>query len=242
MKEVKQVIFSTASATASTQQPPPRWTAVWRPESIWACRIAFAGGLCSLIFLLLAVSRCAAGPHAGGTLLLHAAPALAYTDGANYCGSALPPSCDSVNVSVKGGDPVVFFVVAAFPDTSAPALNGVTFGVTYPSEHFVLLDSGGCGDFELALPEWPASNSGTAVQWAEPQSAHVVPIYWFAGYAYGVQSFQFEVVPHPTQGAMFADSSSPAQLDHAIGFGSLGFDAEGFRPFLMGRDGIDRHV
>jgi len=184
------------------------------------------------ILALICAGPAAAGPNAGGKLILHANPAIAYcTDDVTYCGQSNLATCDAAISSVAGGDPVVFFAIAAFPLSSSPRLSGITFGVYYNTPNVALLDWGSCGDFELPTSGWPASGEGTAVTWNTARTSVLVEVYWFAGYNYyAPQPASFGVTYHPTQGAFFADDSVPAQLDAVAGFGILGFDQAGAAP------------
>jgi hypothetical protein len=69
-----------------------------------------------------------------------------------------------------------------------------------------------------------------AVTWAEVRTAHLVPVYWFAGYVWSGQSAAFELIRHPTQGGWFADDDVPANLDPIAGYGRLGFFRDGYLP------------
>ncbi|MFN8548386.1 MAG: hypothetical protein U0527_10625 [Candidatus Eisenbacteria bacterium] len=184
------------------------------------------------VLALACAGSAAAGPNAGGVLILHVNPAIAYcTDDVTYCGQSDLTACDAAITSVTGGDPVVFFAIAAFGPSSAPRLSGVTFGVHYQSPNVSLLDWGSCGDFELATSGWPASDEGTAVTWNSARTGSLTEVYWFAGYNYyAPQPTLFGLAAHPTQGGVFADDSVPAQLDQIEGFGALGFEMPGVIP------------
>ncbi len=170
----------------------------------------------------------ARGPHAGGTLILHHDSELAYTSDGQFCESSLG-TCEDAITRVDEEGPVVFQVLAAFHNGSAPRLAGVTFGVAYP-QCLIVLDGGPCGDFELPQSNWPDSGTGTAVTWSTAQEASLTTVYWFAGYVDSGQAASFDLIPHPTQGANFADDDVPANLDPIAGLGSLGFKTDGFRP------------
>ena len=187
-----------------------------------------------LLALLAAGSLTApamAGQNAGGTLVLHAQPSVVYThDIGSYCSSFALSSCESAVTSVTGSQTYVFFVVAAFPTTSDPALTGLVFGIHYTST-IGIVNAGNCASFELSGSGWPGSDTGTALTWNEPQTAKLTPVYWFAGYNYyAPQQGNLSVRAHPTQGGYFADDSIPAILDPIAGFGRLGFNQTGYLP------------
>lgn len=174
----------------------------------------------------------AAGPNAGGTLIVHAEAGLVYcNDEESYCGRSSLLLCEDANTRVDQSTPHLLYVFAAFPESASPRLNGVTFGIDYEPGLTTLVAAGGCGDFELATPAWPAPSEGTAVTWGAAQTDPLVEVYCFAAYAYysGLPTV-FRTIPHPTQGGSFADDSVPAILDPIAGYGSLGFYADGLLP------------
>lgn len=176
----------------------------------------------------------AAGPNAGGTLILHSNPGLVpSSDPTNYCGQSALQACDAAVNGVAGGDITnsrVWHVIAAFAPASSPRLSGIVFGWTYDENVVVLSYSGGCGDFELPSGAWPASGEGTAVTWNTAQTSILTDVYYVAGYGYGTDCSVLQLSPHPTQGASFADDDVPSQLDPIAGLGALGFNCAGFTP------------
>ncbi|MCA9758822.1 MAG: hypothetical protein KDA27_23715 [Candidatus Eisenbacteria bacterium] len=179
---------------------------------------------------LLSAGAAHAGPNAGGTLIIHAAPGIAYTDD-------LPPLCEIVDLpgdcsgavtNLPGGssEPHVWWIAAAFPNGSSPRLAGVTLGVHYDDAAITLVDYGPCGDFELHDEAWPAPGSGTAITWGVAQTDHLVSIYGFAGYEYYGNDVTFCVGQPAVRNAVFADDSVPSQLDPVVDFGCLGFNGD----------------
>ncbi|MCA9726869.1 MAG: hypothetical protein KC729_04240, partial [Candidatus Eisenbacteria bacterium] len=178
---------------------------------------------------VLSVHTATAGPHAGGTLLVHAT-GLDYSVGEEYCTTDVPPGCTSVQTRVAGTDPVVWVVYGVFLDAESPRLRGVEFGVQY-SPSVTIVDHGHCADLEVPSPGWPASGTGTIVVWGDTQRGQLIPIYWFAGY---VQSLgpgpSFEVAPHPQYGGHFGDDSIVPVRDEIAGYGRIGFGVDGVAP------------
>ena len=174
-----------------------------------------------------------AGVNTGGVLLLHAATSLTYSDDhASYCGQSGLVSCEDALVTVSD-DPettYVFYAIAAFPVTVQPRVSGATFGVEYAAADLSLVRQGCCADFELHTPDWPASGAGTAVAWYTTRTSNLIELYWFAAYSTAIEGTVFSLTEHPTQGATFADDSTPAGLDAAVGFGRLGFGEPGYCP------------
>ena len=195
-------------------------------------RMATGLSLVTLFLSLGLASDPAAGPHAGGTLLVHVMDG-AYTGDVNYCGVAPLSACDEVDTRVD--EPTVtnvWSVYAAFAETSEPELRGVEFGIEYSGA--IALDTfGHCGDYENSQGSpWPASGSGTRLVWLTPQTEHLVEVYWFTGYTYSLTggiSFQLTPYPYATD-AYFADDSTIPFLDPVAGLGRLGFSSDGFAP------------
>jgi hypothetical protein len=175
-----------------------------------------------------------AGPNAGGTLIVHATPVTVYTsDIEDYCGLSDLTDCNGAITNLPGGGitSYVWWVTAAFAGT--PRLAGIAFGVEYDIDGLVAW--GSCGDFELADGNWPASGSGTALTFAPPKETALVDVYWFAGYEYYGLDKHFCLIPHPTQGAVFADDDVPSNLDPIADLGCLGFNGD---PGYLGCPGI----
>ena len=180
-----------------------------------------------------------AGPHAGGTLILHSPEIITCFDGSGrgqtlcqvVAGAPLL-DCESALTNRPGlGQSWYLAVYAAFPPTSSPRLFGVTFGISYDETDVVLVAWEGCGDFELPNNAWPASGEGTAVTWNTPQTDTLVQVYAFGAYEYYGLDVSLDLIPHPTQGSFFADDTIPSILDPVADFGRLGFNGNpGYLP------------
>lgn len=171
------------------------------------------------------------GPNAGGTLILHHNPAISYTDDdATYCGlSELTQCASAITRRDTVQESIVIHVLAAFHETSAPRLAGLTFGVQYGT-CIEIADYGACGDFELPEATWPSSGTGTAVTWNVAQTTHLTQAYWFAAYTEIEFPEHMSLIPHPVGGGMFADDAVPANLDPIAGYGRFGFYEDGHAP------------
>lgn len=171
------------------------------------------------------------GPNFGGTLFLHHDPSLVYTsDQAGYCGQGQPVGCDdAITRHDTINETIVLTAIAAFHPTISPRLAGVTFGVQYGT-CVEILASGSCGDFELADSGWPGSGTGTAVTWLSAETDRLVEVYWFAAYSEIDYPEYLWLIPHPTQGAFFADDAIPSHLDPIAGLGAFGFLTAGSAP------------
>lgn len=170
-----------------------------------------------------------AGPNADGVLLLHRNPALEFTTVEAYCGLADLHDCAEANTRVDVSIPVVFHVLAAFPETAEPRLAGVTFGIEYP-DCVIVLAIGRCATFELEDANWPSPGSGTALTFTPVREERLTTIYWFAAYVAEEQQAWFDIVPHHNQGGWFADDSIPSKLDAIADYGRLGFFQPGYLP------------
>ncbi len=169
------------------------------------------------------------GPNAGGTLVLHVDPDISATNAGNFCDAPIVPDCESVQSRVDTSEPVSFWALAAFPAASNPRLAGVAFGISYPTCFFIL-EGGPCGDFELPSAGWPDAGTGNAVTWSTARTETFIPVYWFNGYEDSLEPIRVNLIPHPDQGAVFADDSIPSELDPIAALGSLGFRLDGNTP------------
>jgi hypothetical protein len=174
----------------------------------------------------------AIGPNARGTMIVHDAGLLlsATNSSSSVCSQGVVPAhCWEADAQLEGtapGNPAIFKVYAAFPEQSNPRLSGLTWGVSYADSALVLNAQGLCADFEWNDQTWPAPGSGSSVAWNQPQTAKLVPIYWFAGYTYGAAT-TFSLVPNPEQGGFFTSDAVPPVFDRIAAYGSLGFGMPG---------------
>jgi hypothetical protein len=185
----------------------------------------------------LVVGVAAAGPNAGGTLIITENPT-AYClddDTPEFCELVLLENCVDADTRADSYSfAAILDVVASFPQASSPRLAGITFGLDYDASTIVLLSVTSCGDFELPTADWPAPGSGTAVVWATARTEQLVRVYSLLGYSYYEQPALLHAIPHPTQGGFFADDDIPSNLDPIAAFGALGFFTDGNAPCLNG--------
>ena len=179
-----------------------------------------------LTLLVLIPGTAAAGPNAGGVLLVHAQADAPYSyDDPAECGHPTPTSCAETRARVDGEGPFLFSILAAFPEGASPRVAGATFGIEYDASIHVL-DYQSCGDFELVTENWPASREGIAITWALPETTLVFEMCAFLGYQDGDPGV-FSSWVHPTQGAAFVDDSIVNDPESVVAFGSLGFGMDG---------------
>lgn len=183
-----------------------------------------------LALALLCVGTIAmAGPNAGGTLIIALSEGTVYSsDDTPYCWNTVT-DCEAAVTRVDDTGVVVMNVIAAFADAATPRVAGITFGIDYGPNVF-LVDLGPCGDFELPDGSWPGPGSGNAVTWASAQTTQLIDVYWFAAYDYYGVADAMCLIENPTQGADFADDDIPANLDPIAGLGCFGFFQDGVLP------------
>jgi hypothetical protein len=194
--------------------------------------VKFVGLVLSVALVVLAAPIPAlAGPNAGGVLILHASP----PDSTATCDTGGLAACSLAVVSVPAdsGQVILFHALAAFPDSSSPRLKGLIFGIRYDPVKFGLVGWGNCANDEWASPQWPGTGTGNSVVWDSPQTARLVPVYWFEGYAYSTSdSTLFELTANPDSvlGGVFLDDSVPSNQDPIADYGKLGFGMAGYLP------------
>lgn len=192
-------------------------------------KLAFLLSCCAPAALVLTYPADAlAGPHAGGTVLLHAAPSVQYTSGGHYCDPE-PISCYEAITFVEpdANQATVCYALAAFPEGSEPSLRATAFGISYDSG-LEIVESDHCADVALTTDGWPSTGSGIAITWTTPQTGRLVPMAWFACYASSDSvSAQLSLTQHPIQESVFVDNSVVPVADPISDFGSIGFGALG---------------
>lgn len=182
----------------------------------------------SLLAFLLGAAPVWAGPHAGGTLVVHDANLLmSETDGSQSpCVQGLVPlTCDEADGRIDGGiDKRLIRVYAAFAEGALPRLIGMSWALDYDDATIFLNPYRKCGNLEWLEAGWPHPNSGAVISWDTPQTDLMVPVYWFCAYTYGAAG-TLDAIPHPTMGGYFVDDYY--FWDPIAGYSRLGFDTEG---------------
>ncbi|MEZ4649782.1 MAG: hypothetical protein R3E97_13550 [Candidatus Eisenbacteria bacterium] len=228
------------------KHPQGSWAGTLRvARSTWKGTVLAV--LASLGALALSSERAAAGPNAGGTLILHTDTGIVYTDDDFYiglsgidCGYATdcPPSnsgsCQSgitnANVDAHDGlDPQVWWVFAAFPTESCPVLSSVSFGVYYPESDLELWATGWDADTYEPYANYPWEDAtGVKFHFDQPRRSQLVEICYFAGVVLNGQPY-FSLGGHPLDGGSFYDDSASPIVDPIAGFSSLGFGTAGYQ-------------
>jgi len=133
-------------------------------------------------------------------------------------------------VRIDGDSPTLIFALAHWDDGAIPRLRAVTFGVDYDPDELEIVEWGSCADFTYADPSWPTPGTGVAVSWSTTRTDTQARVLWFVVQHVGSEPATLSLIPHPTQGAWFADDSVPAKLDAVGAFGVVGFDTPGYPP------------
>lgn len=176
----------------------------------------------------------AAGPNAGGVLVLHRPqflPPECTGDIADYCPCNRLERCEDAITRRDGSAELsIIFAIMAFPDGANPRVSSARFGLEYDASTILLLGLKHCASAEEAMPAWPGSGSGTIVSFDQPATGRLQELYWFAAYEYYGPPRQLALRPHPTLGGAFTDDSTPAVEDPIVDYGAFGFNMDGRLP------------
>lgn len=171
------------------------------------------------------------GPNAGGVLLVHANPSIAYTvDNDGYCGEAALENCEEARSTIfsSPGSAHVFSVLAAFPAGAVPHLNEVYFGLDYDGSEVGILEWANCSDYEMPLESWPEPGTGTSVHWISAREDALIEVYWFAAQNYYGNPQRVELTGYPGWGGLGAFRDADAdRWDQVVCAGVLGFETPG---------------
>lgn len=163
-----------------------------------------------------------------GALVFHVNGQLSYpSGGGGYCGQSGLSDCAAAVTTASGADPVIVYILAAFPLSSTPRMTGISFGLDYDIDTIGLLEWDHCGDWQDATIGWPTSGAGVRVTWSAPQTSPLTEVYWFAAYSYLGASSSLRLVPHPDLGATVSNDLYPGHVDSLACLGVLGFNTAG---------------
>ena len=130
-----------------------------------------------------------------GVFIAHAPSGLEYTSSpptgswcGAYAGYAPIDSCSEQINRIDSQAPVVWYVLAAW--SGSKQWCGTEFGLgDYDAENFAIWEHGACfpsSGISIPTSGWPGPNEGIALSTTDVNwSGNFVPVYWFAGYAYG---------------------------------------------------------
>jgi hypothetical protein len=195
-----------------------------------------------LVLACCAASVAAAGPNAGGRLVVHDT-GMAYSNDTAIPPVTTPPAdLSGVDANAYFGDvdhQIIWKVYAVFPPASSPRLVALTWGIGITSAGtggIHVTDAGlpnPGNDFEVSQDGWPNTNGAsigvTFPSPGGPKLTTVSEVYWFAGYAYGGVAYtpqSFSTQPHSIHPPVFIDDSVPQLEDAIVGWGALGFASD----------------
>jgi len=198
--------------------------------------------LLALGILALICSPAMAGRNANGAMVLHTNDAVRYSPSWDYCANnPLPTTCEQL-VTQTNAVPeeleAVIWVVGAFDIHTSPGVNAYQFGLYHnlPTGYFTAWSPCDPTALEVKDATWPdESGTGTAVAYGSPVYPHFLfKMYWFAVVGQAGTVFSTGVYPHGTDGAAFADDSSPPIVDRCNRFGTVRWGAPGANecPFI----------
>ena len=169
----------------------------------------------------------------GGVLLTHHPPQLQYSSGYDLCEQYeefVISSCEEqVNrIDLNGDEAVsVWYVVAAWDEPKTWCGTEFGFG-TFNPDAFYFSDYGAClpNHLELSTNGWPGPNEGTVVVATDVVwSGNFLPVYYFVGRAYYVDTIPLSVDP-AQEFAGFGNCSVPPEIWNAQ-LGVLGLFTDG---------------
>jgi hypothetical protein len=177
--------------------------------------------LIPIVFLtLMCAVPASAGRNANGALIVHTNDAVTYTGTADYCATSfLPTSCEEAITRTDKDEstPAVIWLLAAFPDTSSPAVTAIQFGIDHnlPANEGYFERYGKCGELEMPDQGWPETGFGNLVSFGSTAKTEpLFPFYWFA--AYGFEGAYLGTRTYPsTDEAKFVDDS-PLPVEDVI--------------------------
>ncbi len=118
-----------------------------------------------VLLSLMSTHLAIAGRNANGALIVHTDDTVTYTGTDDYCATSfLPASCEAaITRTDKDEDtPAVIWLLAAFPDTSSPAVTAIQFGIEHnlPANEGYFERYEKCGGLELPDTGWPETGFG----------------------------------------------------------------------------------
>jgi len=172
----------------------------------------------------------------GGAFIAHHPPGLQYTSGQDWCARYFQEfaidSCSQQNnrIDLDGndGEESVWFVLAAWDEEKEWC--GTEFGFAdYDSTIYVFDQWGPCPSSALAIPTpgWPGPDEGIALSLPDMTwMGNLVPVFWFAGYAYDQGTIPLAANPASGFGGT-ANCATPPQAWPATSFGAMGIFQDG---------------
>lgn len=172
----------------------------------------------------------------GGVFIAHHVPELSYSGGEDLCADYELYAIHSAEeqypcIDLPPDLPAVWYVISAWDEEKEWCGTQFGFG-DYDASRFVFADWGiySPGEhLEITGDDWPGPNEGTAfTSIYPPWSGNYIPVYWFAGYAYGETVIPLD--EDPSAGIVFggwANCLGPPEAFAAEDYGAMGIHMPG---------------
>ncbi len=172
----------------------------------------------------------------GGVFIAHRPSAMQFSSDPppegwcqHYLDSYAITSCEEQVNRIDTSDDVIWVVLSAWDESKR--FCGTEFGLgSYSPESFVFAGFGPCfpnEGLEIPTANWPGPNQGTAfVVTQDAWTGNLVPVYWFAGYAYSEGVLPLSIDPTTGFGG-WTNCEDPPIVSAATGFGSMGLFTDG---------------
>jgi hypothetical protein len=145
--------------------------------------------LVPIVFLtVMCAAPASAGRNANGALIVHTNDAVSYIPTGDYCQTTyLSSSCEDAVTRTDRDEntPTVIWLLAAFPDTSLPAVTAIQFGSEHnlPANEGYFEAHGKCAELEVPDAGWPETGFGNLVSFGSTVKTDLLfPFYWFTAY------------------------------------------------------------
>jgi len=147
----------------------------------------------------------------------------------HYLDSYAITSCEEQVNRIDTSQNVIWFVLSSWDESKR--FSGTEFGLgSYSPESFAFVGFGPCfpnEGLEIPTANWPGPNQGTAfVVTQDAWTGNLVPVYWFAGYAYSEGVLPLSIDPTTGLGG-WTNCEDPPLVSAATGFGGMGLFTDG---------------
>ncbi len=167
-----------------------------------------------------------------GVFIAHSPATAQYSPGMDWCQEyadqyAITSTEEQYPRIDSYGDVKIWYVLGAWEEERGVC--GYEFGLgDFDPTVFYFTEWGNCslGGSEFSTSNWPGPNEGTSLGYSDTMTGSIVPIYWFAGYAY--YSGQVPLTVNSDTGfGGFKNCLDPVHSFDATCFGALGVNTDG---------------
>lgn len=193
------------------------------------------------VFAVCSIAGAGRNDLEGGVFIAHHPPGMLYSQATDWCQkyadelaiSDCQAQNNRIDLDGNAGESSIWYVLAAW--TEPKEWCGVQFGLgQYDPDIYGFVEWEACSPrapMEIPTENWPGPNEGTAVvvtglHWC----GNFVPVYYFAGYAYGAGIIPLSVDPtHRFGGTCNCCSTQPRRrrMWSAMAFGAMGLFRDG---------------